>query len=151
MKTTALTLLLVFSLVLTSVSGEVINLSENTDLFSEMKAIAMAHSEDLDKIPFATNIAKNERINLNVETGEGNLQAYITVENGIITNFEKGSLENATMNMYTDESTVREILDSDDPVSSAQSALKADKIRMEGVGIVNSLKVSVVNVLMSFF
>ncbi|MBA2869118.1 hypothetical protein HNP92_001082 [Methanococcus maripaludis] len=151
MKTTALTLLLVFSLVLTSVSGEVINLSENTDLFSEMKAIAMAHSEDLDKIPFATNIAKNERINLNVETGEGNLRAYITVENGIITNFEKGSLENATMNMYTDESTVREILDSDDPVSAAQSALKADKIRMEGVGIVNSIKVSVVNVLMSFF
>jgi hypothetical protein len=42
-------------------------------------------------------------------------------------------------------------LDSDDPVSSAQSALKADKIRMEGVGIVNSIKVSVVNVLMSFF
>ncbi|MBA2853164.1 hypothetical protein HNP89_001121 [Methanococcus maripaludis] len=151
MNKTALTLLLVFSLVLTSVSGEIINLSENTDLFSEMKAIAMNHSEDLDKIPFATNIAKNERINLNVETGEGNLRAYITVENGIITNFEKGRLENATMNMYTDESTVREILDSDDPVSVAQSALKADKIRIEGLGIVNSIKVSVVNVLMSFF
>jgi hypothetical protein len=75
----------------------------------------------------------------------------VIVEDGIITSFEKGSLENATMNMYADESTVREILDSDDPVSAAQSALKADKIRMEGVGIVNSIKVSVVNVLMSFF
>jgi hypothetical protein len=151
MNKTAFMLLLVFSLVLSSVSGEIINLSENTDLFSEMKTIAMAHSKDLDKIPFATNIAKNERINLNVKTNESDSFVSVIVEDGIITSFEKGSLENATMNMYADESTVREILDSDDPVSSAQSALKADKIRMEGVGIVNSIKVSVVNVLMSFF
>ena len=56
-----------------------------------------------------------------------------------------------TINMYTDEDTVREILDSDDPVSSVQTAFKEGKITMEGVGLVNSIKTLIANILLTFF
>ncbi|ABO35659.1 conserved hypothetical protein [Methanococcus maripaludis C5] len=151
MKIIKAALVLVFALILSSASAETVLISDSSDLFSKMKTIAMKYAENLEDIPFATNIASNERINLNVDMGEEDLLISIIVIDGKITSFEKGSLDDATMNVYTDENTVREILDSDNPVSSAQTALKAGNIKMEGVGLVNSIKISIANILMSFF
>ncbi|MBA2862349.1 hypothetical protein [Methanococcus maripaludis] len=151
MKIIKAAIVMVFALILSSASAETVLISDNSDLFSEMKEIAMKYAENLEDIPFATNIASNERINLNVEMSEEDLIISIIIENGKITSFEKGTLTDATMNVYTDEGTVREILDSENPLSSAQAALKDGKIRMEGVGLVNSIKISIANLLMSFF
>ena len=151
MKIIKAALVLVFALILSSASAETVLLSDSSDLFSEMKTIAMKYAENLEDIPFATSIASNERINLNVSMDEEDLLISIIVTDGTITIFEKGSMEDANMNVYTDESTVREILDAENPVSSAQAALKDGRVKMEGVGFVNSIKISIANILMSFF
>lgn len=118
-------------------------------LFTEMQDLYVEYSDDLDQLPMASNIASNEKINVYVQVGDSTLNTAIIIIDGNAAGFERGSLSDPTMNVYTDESTVREIIDSDDPTSAITSALKDGKIKLEGVGFMNSLKIAIANFLMT--
>ncbi|WP_459201860.1 hypothetical protein [Methanococcus sp. CF] len=138
-------------LLLSSVSAEAVLISDSSNLFLDMKTAAMTHSDDLDKVPLLSGIASDERINLNVETESDELLVSIIIKDGKIIDFEKGSLDNATMTVYTNESTVKEILNDDEPVIAIKNDLNEGKIKIEGVGILNSIKLLITSIIMLLF
>ncbi|ABR55221.1 conserved hypothetical protein [Methanococcus vannielii SB] len=140
-----------FMLVFTCITAISAESTSDEVFFEDLKDLAEKYSNDLDTIPFSSNIASNERINLYIGTETGELNIFIVVFNGKITNFEKGMLNDATLNIYTTKSTILEIMDSENPISSTKEALKQGKIKMEGVGFIKSLEIAIITFLMNFF
>lgn len=60
-----------------------------------------------------------------------------------MTEHSEGAPEDPTIRVLTSENTIDEILASDDPGSAFNEAYNNDEIRIEGVGVVNSVKIGV--------
>jgi len=101
------------------------------------------YNENIDQIPgIAISLFGNEKMNLYVE-GYENKIVYMIMNEGYITNIGFGELSEKTMNVYTDENTIRNIIDGN--IDFAE-ALQQEKIRYEGVDIVSSIKVGIANI-----
>lgn len=61
----------------------------------------------------------------------------------------KGGIDNPTINAYTTEKVVKDLLNSKDP-KALKSALDDGKIRLEGVGFINQIKVTVMGLTSKF-
>ncbi|MEM4278943.1 MAG: dockerin type I repeat-containing protein [Archaeoglobaceae archaeon] len=95
---------------------------------------------DLSKI-------SGERMNWIIAKRDGSkLTIGVVVEGGKIKDFVKGEISNPTITAYTTEDTVRRLLASKSP-DELRNALKNGDIRLEGVGIVNQIKVGFMNLL----
>jgi hypothetical protein len=88
----------------------------------------------------------NERMNWEVKRKDGSIVNYaVIIENGEITYLSEGKLDNPTLEGYVSEETIDKIRDSDDWLKAAKEALDNGEIRIEGVGLVNQLKVGILN------
>ncbi len=115
---------------------------DEDELFFEL--VEVVKSYDL------SSFLKDVRMNWKIEESDGGeLTIGVVIENGKIVRFMKGGIEDPEMNAYTDEKTVRELLSSRDP-KALKDALDSGRIRLEGVGTVNQIKVSLMNFLSRF-
>ncbi|WP_202319693.1 dockerin type I repeat-containing protein [Archaeoglobus neptunius] len=96
------------------------------------------------------SILKDARMNWIITENDGSkLTIGVVIENGELRKFMKGGIENPTMNAYTTEKVVRQLLDSKDP-KALKKAIDDGKIKLEGVGIVNHIKVTLISFLSKF-
>jgi hypothetical protein len=141
--------------------SEDINLSEEeitallsgSDLFTLMVEKKNWYNNNTHLVPgFIKNLVGNARINLDVEMKDGSvMKVYIVTENTYITEFEKGTLNDATAKAKTNEEVVRRIVASDNPVQEVQNAMKSGEISYNGVGFVENLKVEIVKVIVRIY
>ena len=85
-----------------------------------------------------------EKMNLYIALDDGStLNLSVNITSAARAELKTGELSNPTINVYTTENTLREILDSPDPPAALQTALSTGAIRYEGVGLLNKGKVFV--------
>ncbi|ABR56269.1 conserved hypothetical protein [Methanococcus aeolicus Nankai-3] len=132
------------------ISAQEIQNNNPDELFNNMGHLADKYGGLLNEISLP--IASSERINMYITMNSGEtLKVYVIVENGKLTAFDKGELENNTLNIYTTEQTINNILNSDAPVEELLSSIKNENIKLEGVGIFNYIKIEILNMLFKLF
>ncbi|ASJ13152.1 hypothetical protein A3L14_09750 [Thermococcus thioreducens] len=122
-------------------------------LFDRLRDYVDVYNENLGEMPgFIGMLAGNERIALEIALDNSSvLNIGVVTSEGRITEFSEGKLEDPTLRVWTDESTVNAILDSDDPAGSAFYALKRGYIRYSGVGTIKKLRVAGVKVIIRIY
>lgn len=119
--------------------------SENSH---DAEDVAATYNENVADLPdVIKNRATNERVELNIETSEGETVTYtaITDDEARVTELQEGS-HDPTLRVSTDETTIREVANADDTGAAASEAYESGDIQIEGVGVVNSVTVEVVKV-----
>ena len=100
------------------------------------------YNSNIDQIPgIAISLFGNEKMNLYVE-GETKI-VYMFMNEGYITNIGFGEVQDKTMNVYTDEDTIKKIMEGN---MGFADALQQGKIRYEGVDIISGIKVGIANI-----
>ena len=83
----------------------------------------------------------------NIYTMEGSDVAHAIVSDGIFTELNQGISDSPTMKIYiADEATIREVFDSENPLDTFYELKKEDKIKLDPVGAVKSIKYFFVNI-----
>lgn len=119
--------------------------SENSH---DAEDIATAYNENIDEVPdVIKNRAADERVELNVQTSDGETVTYtaVTDEDARITEIREGS-HDPTIRVTTDEATIREIANAEDTGATASEAYDSGDVQIEGVGLSNSVKVEAVKI-----
>jgi len=113
-----------FKILLIAVGSE-----EKEDLFEELDGLVDVYNQNAEKIPpFIRNIAGNDRINWKISLKDGNtLIIGMKTKEARVEKFERGPISNPTINAYTTEETIRQILNSEDPASAFQDAWTVEK------------------------
>jgi len=94
----------------------------------------------------------DERINIAVEAENGEeILGCVILRDGKIIEAKKAFLSNPTINARTTEGTVKEIAESESQVLEMQKALNDGRITYEPVGVVATIKVTVIKILNSIF
>ncbi|WP_336136083.1 hypothetical protein [Natronomonas amylolytica] len=110
--------------------------------------VAATYNENVGDLPdVIKNRATNERVELTIETADGEAVTYtaITDDEARVTELREGS-HDPTLRVSTDEATIREISNADNTGAAAAEAYDSGDIRIEGVGMVNSVTVEAVKV-----
>ncbi len=89
----------------------------------------------------------NERMNLYVESGEEIIVISLITENKKFASVTEGELTNPTLLIYTDETTLKEIENSEEPLGAFESAINDGKITYTGVGFGKKIKFAFMKIL----
>ena len=107
----------------------------------EMNKLKDVYNKHADKVPgIIVTIFGNEKSVLYVDDYD---PVYFVMENGYILEIGYGELPDKTMNVYTNEETINEIVRGE---TTFTKALYSGKIRYEGVDLVSSVKAGVINI-----
>lgn len=90
----------------------------------------------INDVPAVADFLSDERINVHLAEGE----YHVTTEGGSITDSGDGSGTDPTVNVWSDEKTLRQIAGGE---LSFEKAVSAGRVRFEGVGVVSFLKFSI--------
>ena len=132
------------------ISAQDIQNNNSDELFNNMEHLADKYGHSLSEISLP--IASNERINIYITTNSGEiLKIRVIIEDGKLTSFDKGELGDNTLNIYVSEQTINNILNSDTPTEELLSSIKNGDIKLEGVGIINYIKIGILNMLFNLF
>jgi len=102
-------------------------------------------------LPLIKDVFGNQVIHVIIKKEGGDIEFGATTDSrGYITKLERGTPENPTLRLISDEETVERIINSDDPVQETKDALLSGKITYEGVTIVNKVKVGIIKVVQWF-
>jgi len=117
-------------------------------LFEDIKSMVDVYNQNVEDIPLITSFLGDERIQTEINLTDGGvlIMGITTGEDAKVTDVTKGEISDPTIMAYSDENTVRTIMNSNDPVSAFQDALNSGAITFEGVGIGDKIKVGVMNV-----
>ncbi|MEF8806486.1 hypothetical protein [Natronomonas sp.] len=121
---------------------------QESDNSTDAEDVAAAYNENVDDLPdVIKNRATNERVELTIETSDGETVTYtaITDDEARVTELREGS-HDPTLRVSTDEETIREVANADNTSAAASEAYESGDIQIEGVGVVNSVTVEVVKV-----
>lgn len=93
----------------------------------------------------------DEKINIHfeLENGEELILGLVTKDNKF-KSLEVGALEDPSLNVYTTESVVKKIENSDNPPAVLKEALESGEITYKAVGLVNKIKFAVLSIVMKF-
>ncbi len=125
------------------------------EMFGDFEGFVSTYNENVDAsdLGIAADQLKNERVNLIVTDGDGTqgtasfrMNAQLQIQE-----LEQGTRDDATLQMTTDRATIDRILGSNNPTNAFQNALTDGDIRIDGIGLINSVKWAVINVLASLF
>ncbi|MCC7552654.1 hypothetical protein KO317_03230 [Candidatus Micrarchaeota archaeon] len=120
-----------------------INMNGQDITENELLLFKTQYNQNIDKVPgIAISIFGNEKMTLYVKEYENN-PIYISMNNGYVANIGFGEMPEKTMNVYTDENTIKKIGTNE---MTFAEALQQGKIRYEGVGILNGIKVGIANI-----
>lgn len=124
------------------------------EMFEDFGGFVSAYNENVDAsdLGIAAGQLKDERVNLIVTDSDGTEATASFRMNGQlqIQDLEQGTRDDATLKMTTDRATIERILESNNPATTFQNALTGGDIRIDGLGLVNSVKWTVINILASF-
>jgi len=133
-----------------------VGIDGGSDLFEEIKPLVDVYNRNVENISVINSFIGEERIHAEISLNDGTVLIIkiTTNKEAKIIGFEKGEISDPTVRAYTNESTVRTIMNSEDPVSAFQNALTEGAIRFEGVGLGDKIKVGIMEVALkiwSFF
>ena len=140
--------LILSSFLLAGILQPVVGMEEGFGQLGDLKRGVEIYNQNVDKIPFIGSLIGEERINCEISLDDGNVLMYgiKTGKGAKVISFEVAEISDPTMKVYTSESTIRTIMNAEDPVSAFQDAFTTGAIKLEGVGLVNELKVGVMGV-----
>jgi hypothetical protein len=115
----------------------------NNDLFSELSVKAELYNENFDEVPMLfKRLVGSQEIALKIKQDDGNmLYATAIMRGGMVGEFysydtpeDPNSKFGPSMTVETDEQTVREILDSEDPLKEAVQSMNEGTLVVEVEG-----------------
>ncbi len=148
-KVSAISVVLILSsFLLAGMLQPVVGMEEGFGQLGDLKRGVEIYNQNVDKITFIKSFIGEERINCEFSLDDGNMLMYgiETGKGAKVISFEVAEISDPTMKVYTSESTIRTIMNAEDPVSAFQDAFTTGAIKLEGVGLVNKLKVGVMGV-----
>lgn len=148
-KVSAISVVLILSsFLLAGMLQPVVGMEEGFGQLGDLKRGVEIYNQNVDKITFIKSFIGEERINCEFSLDDGNVLMYgiETGKGAKVISFEVAEISDPTMKVYTSESTIRTIMNAEDPVSAFQDAFTTGAIKLEGVGLVNKLKVGVMGV-----
>ncbi|MCG7849610.1 MAG: hypothetical protein MIO93_10590 [ANME-2 cluster archaeon] len=102
-------------------------------------------------IPLINTVFGDQTIHIIVQKSGGDIVlGAVTNSDGYITELTSGAPDNPTLILTTTEAVVEGIRGSADPVEETKEALKNGKITYEGVGVIESIGVTIVKVVFFF-
>ena len=102
-------------------------------------------------VPFVKSIFGEQVIHILITKTNGDIEfSVVTDEDAYITEIKSGAPESPTLLVTSNEETINNILNSDDPASEAMNALNNGDIDYKGVGIKNMIVVGVTKVTQFF-
>ena len=119
------------------------------ELYDQMRTYVNEHNAEIGDADVGSLAGQlgGETANLYVDAAEGEAEFSFRTTDGIrIREFERGTREDATVRMETDEETVDRIATDDEPVEAFRAAIVADDIRVSGIGTLNGLKWRGINI-----
>jgi len=125
----------------------------SADLFSELDFVVDEYNTNADSAPAPLKtLFGNENILAAIDMGDGSTLALkIVTEDMFVTEFSVTDLDGSDFNhslmIYTDEGTVSQLLDSEDPLSVFLDAYDTGAIDVEAVGFVDKVTLSVGNIM----
>ncbi|MEL4305151.1 hypothetical protein [Methanococcoides sp. LMO-2] len=125
----------------------------SADLFSELDLVVDEYNMNADSAPAQLNtLLGNENILAVIDMEDGSTLALkIVTEDMFVTEFsvtdQDGSDFTPSLMIYTDEGTIGQLLDSEDPLSVFLDAYDTGAIDIEAVGFVDKLTLSVGNIM----
>lgn len=120
------------------------NLSETLESFDNRK-IQQEINNRSDEVPgIVESVFGNQKANIHIE-GELNRSYRLKTSGARVENFSQGSWENPTLEVWTNTSTVEEIINSETPSQKLKQKLENDEIRYREKGLLNKLRFAVVN------
>lgn len=124
------------------------NIEDLDDALSHQDDLKEAYNRRLEKIPgFIRSTFGNEQINLTIDrTKKSPVNLGIKTEEGAIV--EIGTLEEYTMNVWTDEETFEEILNSKNQPEAIKQAIYDQRISYEGIRPSSSMKIGFTKVML---
>jgi len=125
----------------------------SADIFNDLDMKVNEYNENASQVPSALqNMLGNEVIYLIIEMNDGSeLHIKAVTENARITTFEQIEPEEdigATLEVTARENTVQQLMDSENPLGVFINAMENGDIVIEPVGLVDSIKFQVANVLL---
>lgn len=125
----------------------------SADLYDFLESNVEYVNDNIDQVPgFIRTVFGDERINAAVELkNETNMSVSVITDDARITSFEKGKLDDATMDLWVSETTIEEVLDSSDPAEHVMDAIDDGSIRYETHNIASSVKMGLAKGLMSMY
>ncbi|MFZ2071903.1 MAG: hypothetical protein WAV32_09995 [Halobacteriota archaeon] len=94
-------------------------------------------------LKIATQMFGNERINMYITRRDNSTFSYsVVMKDGKAATVRKDVNTNPTINVYTNENTLRDIMDSPDPFTAFQTAWKSGEIECNAVGPITGLKIA---------
>lgn len=119
-------------------------------LYDQLTTYVERHNEDVEGADLGTAASqlRSEVVDLYVAADEGEAEfSFRTTESAEIREFERGTREDATLRMETDEGTVEELAGADDPVGAFQGAIVDGDVTITGIGALKNLKWDLIGVL----
>jgi len=148
-KVSAISVVLILSsFLLAGMLQPVVGMEEGLGQLGDLKRGVEIYNQNVDKIPFIGSLIGEERIICEISLDDGNVLMYgiETGKGAKVISVEVAEISDPTMKVYTSESTIRTIMNAEDPVSAFPDAFTTGAIKLEGVGLVNKLKVGVMGV-----
>lgn len=117
-----------------------VNSSTENDLFSELSAQMRLYNENFDKVPsLVQRLVGSEEIAAKIELNNGEmLYATVLMNGGKVGDFYRYDTPNdpnskfgPTITVESDEATIREILDADDPLRKAVEKMNDGSLKVE--------------------
>ncbi|MFQ3319160.1 MAG: hypothetical protein ACI8UR_000552 [Natronomonas sp.] len=114
----------------------------------DAETVAETYNDNIDQVPdVIKNRFADERVEISVEASDGTAQTYtaVTDEQARIQELKEGS-DDPTIHVSTDEETINEVANADDPKAAGLEAYNSDEVTVEGVGFTNKVKVGAAKV-----
>ncbi len=124
--------------------------SWTASLYDRLTTYAERHNEDVAGADLGTAASqlRGEVVDLYVTADEGEAEfSFRTTEAAEIRELERGTREDATLRMETDEATVDDLAGADDPVGAFQGAIVDGDVTITGIGTLKNVKWEVIDVL----
>ncbi len=107
---------------------------------------ADAYNRRAEQLPsLAKTLVSGERIDIHVETGDGETVIGVVMDGAKIDTVERGGVDDPTVEILTDAATLETILASENPGKRALSAFNGDGIRYRAHGLGSSVKFAVLS------
>lgn len=148
-----LILVVIFLLGKPSTTGYIIkNNSLNHYLDNPDEAMA-EYNKNIENVPgFIKTIFGNERINAEITLEDGTVREYgIITQGGLILNVSKEYLEDHSLEVYTDEETANNIMNSEDQVAALKQALDDKTIDYKAIKFTTKAKTFLAKIGLTLF
>lgn len=112
-------------------------------LFDQLSSYVDAINEDLRgrSLGVAGRQLRGERVDLHVDTESGQAAfSFRTTADGTISEFARGTRDDATARMDTDGATVDRLAAADDPIAAFQRAYADGHVTITGIGPINTVE-----------